>query len=272
MQHRRRKKKAGEGDSESPVRADKKDKASAGSVTSYSDQSQPAKSQPDSAKSAPKDTGRSPSENSEDGGSDNGSSDAGSSDTRSPGKSDAAKADSETAGAAGPPPAGTSPETFSINQALKKGRQGRQDQQNNNGKQEEEEQEVSVDTGKDRRENFTTEQIYEAFKELAEQYREKPRLYNMLRSREPEKQDDEVILVRLENPLQDQQIKKIYGTVLIHLKNYLQNDYITLNTEIVEEQSKGNNKLYTDEDKYQYMEKKNQNLRQLRQNFDLDFD
>jgi DNA polymerase-3 subunit gamma/tau len=155
---------------------------------------------------------------------------------------------------------------------LKKGRQGKQDQESNHDKQEEEEPEVSVDTGKDRRENFTTNQIYEALKELAEQYREKPRLYNMLRSREPEKKDEEVILIRLENPLQDQQIKKIYGTVLIHLKNYLQNDYITLKTEIVDDQSKDNNKLYTDEDKYQYMEKKNQDLRQLKQDFDLDFD
>ena len=111
----------------------------------------------------------------------------------------------------------------------------------------------------------------EALKSLAEDYREKPRVYNMLRSRKPEKKEEGVILIPLENPLQERQINKIYNTVLIHLKNTLQNDHISLKTQIMKDQN-SNNKLYTDEDKYKFMEQKNQNLRQLRQDFDLDFD
>ena len=94
----------------------------------------------------------------------------------------------------------------------------------------------------------------------------------MLRSRKPEKQQDNTILIRLENNLQEQQINKIYNTILFGLKDALQNDYLSLKTEIDKDQTSANNKLYTDEDRYKYMEQKNKDLRQLRQDFDLDFD
>ena len=93
----------------------------------------------------------------------------------------------------------------------------------------------------------------------------------MLRSRKPEKKEDNTILIPLENHLQQEQLNKIYNTVLFHLKNSLQNDYIGLKTEIMKDQT-SNNKLYTDEDRYNYMEQKNEYLRRLRQDFDLDFD
>lgn len=160
------------------------------------------------------------------------------------------------------------PDTFSINQALKKNKQPRQEQEEQQG-----EEDVKAEgTGKDRNADFSQEQVDQALNALAEEYREKPRLYNMLRSRKPEKLQDNAILIRLENPLQQEQINKIYNTVLIRLKDALQNDHITLKTEIARDQTSTNNKLYTDEDRYKYMEQKNKDLRQLRQDFDLDFD
>ncbi|HKL38339.1 MAG TPA: hypothetical protein VJ876_05535 [Bacteroidales bacterium] len=159
------------------------------------------------------------------------------------------------------------PDTFSINQALKKGQQSRQVREEKT----EEEEDAPKETGKDRAGDFTQEQVEEALSSLAEHYREKPRVYNMLRSRKPEKKEDNTILIPLENHLQQEQLNKIYNTVLFHLKNSLQNDYIGLNTKIMKDQT-SNNKLYTDEDRYNYMEQKNEYLRRLRQDFDLDFD
>gem|GEM_PF-3520297 len=94
----------------------------------------------------------------------------------------------------------------------------------------------------------------------------------MLASRKPQKQPDDLIHIHLENQLQQQQINRIYNTLLYRLKEELQNDAITLQTEIAREQQAGDKKLYTAEDKYLYMEKKNQYLKQLKQDFDLDFD
>ncbi|MBS3808046.1 MAG: hypothetical protein KGY60_11125 [Bacteroidales bacterium] len=162
-------------------------------------------------------------------------------------------------------------DTFSINQVLKKGQQNPQVREQPLEEEQEEQEQAPTDTGKDRAKDFSQEQVEEALKSLAERYREKPRIYNMLRSRKPEKKEEGVILIPLENHLQEQQISKIYNTALIHLKNSLQNDYISLKTELLKDQT-SNNKLYTDEDKYKHMEQKNQNLRQLRQDFDLDFD
>lgn len=162
-------------------------------------------------------------------------------------------------------------DTFSINQVLKNGQQNQQVREEPLEEEEQEQEQAPKDTGKDRAKDFSQEQVEEALRSLAEHYREKPRVYNMLRSRKPEKKDEGVILIPLENHLQEQQISKIYNTALIHLKNSLQNDYISLKTELQKDQN-SNNKLYTDEDKYKYMEQKNQNLRQLRQDFDLDFD
>ncbi|MCF8335695.1 MAG: hypothetical protein K9H65_03740 [Bacteroidales bacterium] len=66
---------------------------------------------------------------------------------------------------------------------------------------------------------------------------------------------------------------RIYNELLFHLKKYLDNDNIQIHPELIkEDQSNENMKLYTDEEKYNYLQKKNKYLRKLRQDFDLDFD
>jgi chromosomal replication initiation ATPase DnaA len=76
----------------------------------------------------------------------------------------------------------------------------------------------------------------------------------------------------LENELQKGQLERIYNELLFHLKKQLGNNNISIQADLSREDEGSNNqKLYTDEEKYSYLEKKNKNLRKLRQDFDLDF-
>jgi hypothetical protein len=94
----------------------------------------------------------------------------------------------------------------------------------------------------------------------------------MLLSRKPEKQEDQTIHFKLENPLQQQQLNKVYNALLGSLQKQLGNGGIKLQTEIIQNTGEDKGKLYTAEEKYQHLEKKNPLLRQLKQDFDLDFD
>ena len=160
------------------------------------------------------------------------------------------------------------PGTFSINQALKKGKEKSTAQPEEQGEAEEQPTTQTI-TGETR--DFSQADLEEAWKSFAEQYREKPRLYNMLLSRKPERQEDESILFRLQNQLQQEQLTKIYNALLINLKQYLKNDRITIQMQLMDDTRNDTNKLYTDEDKFRFMEKKNKELTKLKQNFDLDF-
>jgi len=159
------------------------------------------------------------------------------------------------------------PGTFSINQALKKGREKEPAQKEK--KSEEEKPPAQEITGETR--EFSQTDLEEAWKSFAEQYHDKPRLYNMLLSRNPQKQEDESIFFSLQNQLQQEQLTRIYNALLINLKRYLKNDRITIRMQVLDDTHNDGNKLYTDEDKFRFMEKKNKELTKLKQNFDLDF-
>lgn len=96
----------------------------------------------------------------------------------------------------------------------------------------------------------------------------------MLNSKTPILQENYQILISLENQLQNEIIEKIYNQLLFFLRNELQNDKITLQTQIKEEDKATTNKkhLYTVEEKYQYLKQKNQLLDKLKNDLDLDFD
>jgi DNA polymerase-3 subunit gamma/tau len=95
----------------------------------------------------------------------------------------------------------------------------------------------------------------------------------MLSARTPALKDDFKISLQLENPLQKETLSEILGELLTNLRNELNNGKITLETEIVEEkEDTQNNKLYTMEDKFNYLAQKNKTLQKLKKDFDLDFD
>ena len=121
---------------------------------------------------------------------------------------------------------------------------------------------------------FTQEELKEAWKKFAEQIKSKPRLYNMLLSKTPEISNNNQIVISLENQLQKEILEKEYNKLLFFLRKELQNDNISLETQIKEkgEETVKDKRLYTVEEKYQHLKQKNQLLDKLKKDLDLDFD
>jgi chromosomal replication initiation ATPase DnaA len=96
----------------------------------------------------------------------------------------------------------------------------------------------------------------------------------MLISRTPKTSDNNQILISLENQLQKEILEKEYNKLLFFLRKELQNDKITLETQIKEkgEETVKDKRLYTVEEKYQHLKQKNQLLDKLKKDLDLDFD
>ena len=170
------------------------------------------------------------------------------------------------------------PASFSINSALKKNKGTEKEAPENDSKStnkedsEEQPVEPAADQTAEEGEGLDQSDLEKAWQEFAESYKEKPRIYNMLHSRKPILGDDNQVRFYLENELQKGQLERIYNELLFHLKKQLGNDRISIQAELAKEEETSNGrKLYTDEEKYSYLEKKNKNLRKLRQDFDLDF-
>ncbi|MBS3769527.1 MAG: DNA polymerase III subunit gamma/tau [Bacteroidales bacterium] len=171
------------------------------------------------------------------------------------------------------------PVSFSINSALKKDKGSHtetgetqtksSEQQDAEAKSTSQSPDQTVEEG----EALNQSDLEKAWQEFAESYREKPRIYNMLLSRKPTLDEDLNVKFYLENELQKAQLERIYNELLFYLKKELGNNSIHIQAELIkEDHDTSSRKLYTDEEKYSHLEKKNQNLRKLRQDFDLDFD
>ncbi|MFW5916720.1 MAG: DNA polymerase III subunit gamma/tau, partial [Bacteroidota bacterium] len=165
------------------------------------------------------------------------------------------------------------PESFSINSVLKNNKSSYSHDKETSRK---EEQKASAEpVSEEVKEVDEPDQagVEKAWQEFADSYREKPRIYNMLLSRKPLLEEGSRIKFYLENELQKAQLERIYNELLFHMKKRLNNDHVLLQAKLIrEDENNENKKLYTDEEKYSYLEKKNKNLRKLRQDFDLDFD
>lgn len=101
---------------------------------------------------------------------------------------------------------------------------------------------------------------------------EKPRLYNSLLSREPGLGEHFSVLVEFDNQAQ---MESFNLTVKPYLKNHLMRELKNTEIEIIctlaekEEQGK---KLYTEQEKFDFLSKKNPDLIKMKQQFNLDFD
>jgi len=160
------------------------------------------------------------------------------------------------------------PRSFSINNALKH-------EKETHNESPAEESEIHPSAGGDEKkatQAFSQEDLEKSWQEFASQYKHKPRLFNMLVANTPDIRANHTIHFKVENDLQKNQLHNMANELLIHLRRDLQNNLIELRTELLEDEQTGNKKLYTEEEKYNYLENKNKNLRKLKQDFDLDFD
>src|SRR6056297_2587994 len=166
------------------------------------------------------------------------------------------------------------PSSFSINHAL-----NNKQSQNQKPKETEEEKEAETETEsktttseEKRKNNFNQEDLEKAWKNYAYSVKNKIRLHNLLMTQKPILEDHFTIKIYLENPLQGETLSKKYYEILHFLKNELHNDSLDINWEVIKEETSKKDKLYTAEDKFRHLEKKNQNLQKLKKNFNLDFE
>jgi len=118
--------------------------------------------------------------------------------------------------------------------------------------------------------DFTSEQLIGTWDQFVEIIKkDKPRIYNILKSSQPRKKSIELITFSVKNSLQKEALEKIETDLMTFVFDKLQNNKLSLEIEIVELEEK--QQLYTDSDKYKYLNEKNANLNKLKQQFNLDF-
>lgn len=115
------------------------------------------------------------------------------------------------------------------------------------------------------------QQLENAWKSYAEdQKNADPRTYSTLSAYQPTLKEGRMIEFPVSNPLQEELMRNIKIKLLTYLRKNLNNfslDIVTVITEKVE-----SSKLYTAEDKFEHMAKKNPELFKLKQQFNLDFE
>ena len=120
---------------------------------------------------------------------------------------------------------------------------------------------------------FTIEELLTAWNEFAEKIRtDKPRMYNTLKGHLPERKDDQNIDLILDNTIQQDEFQRdIRQDLLVYLKEKLNNELIILTSSVKTEKGK-QPRLYTAQEKFDYMLRKNPDLGKLKQEFNLDLD
>ncbi len=118
---------------------------------------------------------------------------------------------------------------------------------------------------------LTGKKLKEYWMEFAETLKvDQPRLYSTLTSQMPELSTDKKIILRLNNILQEKAIRSIQTELVQFLRAKSGHRDLDMQTDIPEEQTE--KKLYTKEEKYQHLQKKNPDLDLFRQSLGLDFD
>jgi DNA polymerase-3 subunit gamma/tau len=162
------------------------------------------------------------------------------------------------------------PDTFSINNALNGKKKNKSKQETVKEEKEVEKEEPEKELGEH---NFSQEELESAWKNFAETVKDRPRLYNIFISRQPKVEDNYKVILNLENPLQKEILENIFNKLLFSLQRELNNKKINIEMIVSKEEGDDqNNKIYTVEDKFNHLAGKNQSLKKLKRDFDLDFD
>lgn len=121
---------------------------------------------------------------------------------------------------------------------------------------------------KDETEEFTAGELKKKWEQFLTRLEDRPNLQSTL-SRLPEIQENFTLRLEIENSVQEDLINGIKPELVAFLRKELRNSKIELVTEIT---GKVMGKIiYTDEEKYNELVKKNPSLSLLRQKFNLDF-
>lgn len=120
----------------------------------------------------------------------------------------------------------------------------------------------------DQMEAFSQEELKIKWDEFLSRLNDRPNLQSTL-SYLPEMKDDYQLFLEIENTVQEDLINSIKTELVSWLRKELKNSKIQLNT-VITEKTKGRI-IYSDAEKYEELLKKNEDLKLLRQRFNLDF-
>ena len=118
---------------------------------------------------------------------------------------------------------------------------------------------------------FTHDALLEKWQNYAQKIKnDKPRLFTTLKSQLPTLKNDYTIEVEMNNRAQmDQFVKELKPDLTNYLRAELNNHKINIFTYLIKEEKTKNN-LYTVEDKFKHLTKKNPNLDELKQKYNPD--
>ncbi|MBU8893548.1 MAG: DNA polymerase III subunit gamma/tau [Bacteroidales bacterium] len=119
--------------------------------------------------------------------------------------------------------------------------------------------------------DFTEKELIDKWHQFSDKMGGKPRIFNTLTSKDPKLEENNIVSFVIDNNLQEEKINEIRNELLGFLKAELKNSLIDLKL-ILTDNEEDNNKLYTAEDKYKHMLSKNENLNNLKQEFNLDIE
>lgn len=117
-------------------------------------------------------------------------------------------------------------------------------------------------------EPFTHEQLVERWNEFKEKMADRPSLCSAL-SNVPELIDGNKLLLKIGNSVQEEDIRLIKPELISWLRKVLRNSGIELTTKF--EKIESERMIYSDSEKLQIMIRKNPDLYELKQTFNLDF-
>ena len=139
----------------------------------------------------------------------------------------------------------------------------------------------SRDTGMEQQEGvspgaaaITLEAFQKAWNSYAESIRDShPRIYSTLQKHQPEETDQGGFRIRLDSEAQRTNFnQRIKPELIRYLKEHVGNMEYHIDSYVQLKKEEGNNKLYTDQDKLDYLAEKNPLLKRFKNSFKLDFD
>lgn len=157
--------------------------------------------------------------------------------------------------------------------SIKLAMSGQQEEDNEGNMEESSGRNSDTEPEKELRQNaFSSEDLIKYWHQFAERLKDdKPRLFTSMDSREPELGDNYTIKVGFDNSSQEEEFNhSLKNPVLNFLKRKLENDKIEITVYVSESKNEGR-RLYTVEDRFNYLTTKYPLLGKLKQEFNLDF-
>lgn len=135
-------------------------------------------------------------------------------------------------------------------------------------KAEEKEANVAITEKKDK--PFSEEDLMQAWEGFKAQKADVADTDKLILNRRLTKGDENKVIIHLSSQLEVSFLEKMEMELIQALRSQLENDHITLERQIVQEEEK--KKLYTSKDIFQHMVKENPALQNLKDRLGLDFD